>query len=308
MTPEATTPLERAERSLRALSLGDAFGEQFFFNADGYVFADTDVLEMARTRTIPGPVPRSFTDDTVMTISVVDTLRERGHVDQDRLAELFGRRYQMDWRRGYGGTAHEILRKIADGEGWRSVSRGAFDGGGSMGNGGAMRAAPIGAYFFDDLDRAVEEARRSAEVTHAHAEGQAGAVAVAVAAAMVARGGATAADLFESVLDRTPSGEVWAGCEKATRLPLSYDVRTAVSALGNGRRVTAPDTVPFTLWCAARHLDDFEEAMWQTVAGLGDRDTTCAIVAGILGCDATLELPSGWDDATEPLSAMTLAT
>jgi hypothetical protein len=52
-----------------------------------------------------------------------------------------------------------------------------------MGNGGAMRAAPVGAFFADDLAALVEHADRSAAVTHAHAEGRAGAVAVAAAAA-----------------------------------------------------------------------------------------------------------------------------
>ena len=305
MITKSPTRLARAARSLRALSLGDAFGERFFFTEEGAPITEAHVHAQALTGAAPRG-PRRFTDDTVMAISIVDVLEEVGGVDQDRLAALFGRRYALDPRRGYGGTAHEILRSIAEGADWRQVSAAAFGGGGSMGNGGAMRAAPVGAYFCDDLDAAVEAARRSAEVTHAHPEGQAGAIAVAVAAAVVARGAPTPEALFEAVLARTPGGEVWAGCEKAVRLPLTYDVRTAVAALGNGRRVTAPDTVPFTLWCAARHLGDLERAMWQTVSGLGDRDTTCAIVAGILGADPAVELPAGWDEATEPLSAVAL--
>jgi ADP-ribosylglycohydrolase len=151
-----------------------------------------------------------------------------------------------------------------------------------MGNGGAMRSAPVGAYFFDDLDRVVAEARKSAEVTHSHPEGQAGAVAVALAAAYVATGRRHPAELFEAVLGRTPNGETRAGLVRAAELPFGTEVRVAVEALGNGTQVLAQDTVPFSLWCAARHLGDFAEALWTTVAGLGDRDTTCAIVGGIL--------------------------
>jgi ADP-ribosylglycohydrolase len=66
--------------------------------------------------------------------------------------------------------------------------------------------------------------------------------------------------------------------------------------------VTSPDTVPFTLWCADRHLDNFEEAMWTTVAGLGDRDTTCAIVGGIVALAAgPSSIPLDWLAAREPL-------
>ena len=71
-------------------------------------------------------------------------------------------------------------------------------------------------------------------------------------------------------------------------------------SLGNGSRVTAPDTVPFALWCAARHADDFEEAMWTTVAGLGDRDTTCAIAGGIVAAGGA-SIPAQWLEAREPL-------
>ena len=56
----------------------------------------------------------------------------------------------------------------------------------------------------------------------------------------------------------------------------------AVKALVNGTGVTAPDTVPLCLWIAAHAADGFEQALWRTVGALGDRDTTCAIVGGIL--------------------------
>jgi ADP-ribosylglycohydrolase len=67
-------------------------------------------------------------------------------------------------------------------------------------------------------------------------------------------------------------------------------------------KVSAQDTVPFCLWCAAKHLDNYEEALWATVSGLGDRDTTCAIVGGIVACYTGAEgIPSNWLAAREPL-------
>jgi ADP-ribosylglycohydrolase len=290
--------LSRARTSLRGLSVGDAFGERFFTNP-------RTVEELIRQRALPAP-PWSFTDDTVMAISVVDVLAERGSVDRDFLAELFGARYQLDPARGYGPAAHHILRRIAQGEPWREVSSSVFGGDGSMGNGGAMRSAPIGAYFADDLSRAADAARRSAEVTHAHPEGQAGAIAVVIAAAWVAGGGERAANLFEVVLAHTPHGETQAGIAKAAALSPDVDMGAAVAALGNGSNVVSQDTVPFALWCAARHLGSFEEAMWATVSGLGDRDTTCAIVGGILALHRSAEIPQQWLKARESLDRMSL--
>jgi ADP-ribosylglycohydrolase len=58
----------------------------------------------------------------------------------------------------------------------------------------------------------------------------------------------------------------------------------------------------YTLWCAAHHLGNFEEAMWTTVSGLGDRDTTCAIVGGIVACSVgAAGIPPEWIAAREPL-------
>lgn len=239
-----------------------------------------------------------------MALSIVDVLSEGRGVDQNRLADFFGARYRLDPGRGYGPGAHRILERIAAGEAWLEVSSSAFGGGGSMGNGGAMRSAPIGAYFFDDLSTVVSEARRSAEVTHYHPEGQAGAIAVAIAAAMVCAGCASPTALLAAVLEHTPDGETRAGLEQAARLPLDYDVRSAVAALGNGSRIISQDTVPFALWCVARHLGNYEEAMWNTVSGLGDRDTTCAIVGGIVALDPSATIPPAWLAARESLDRL----
>ena len=44
--------------------------------------------------------------------------------------------------------------------------------------------------------------------------------------------------------------------------------------------------------------------MWATVSGLGDRDTTCAIVGGIIAMHPRCEIPKEWSEAREPLEAM----
>jgi ADP-ribosylglycohydrolase len=147
----------------------------------------------------------------------------------------------------------------------------------------------------------VEEARASAQPTHAHPDGQAGAIAVAVAAALVARG-ARGTELLDEVLGRTPEGLTRDRMGKAIRLPLSSDVRKAAEQIGNGSEVCSHDTVPFALWCAARHLDNFEEALWTTVSALGDRDTTCAIVGGVVAMSVGLQgIPDSFMAAREPL-------
>lgn len=288
---------ERARLSLDGLSVGDAFGEHFFVPNAEFLVGERRI-----------PFPRwKYTDDTAMALGIIEVLEEFGRIRQDDLARVFARRYRQESWRGYGATAKEILAKIHGGVGWRKESAAAFGGEGSMGNGAAMRVAPLGAYFADDPDRVAQEAQLSAEVTHNHPEGQAGAVAVALAAAAAWRIGAglqkpTPGCLIEAALEYLPPGETQNGLVEAANLPVATPPFEAARLLGSGQRVTAPDTVPFTLWCASRHLDNFSEAMWTTVAGLGDRDTTCAIVGGIVALSAGREsIPKDWLRAREPL-------
>lgn len=171
-----------------------------------------------------------------------------------------------------------------------------------MGNGAAMRAAPVGAYFAaEGWERVVDEAAASAEITHSHREGIAGAVAVAVAAAWSTT--SPTGPLFERVLDLTPPGETRSRIERAASLPPETDPAAAGRVLGNGSTALAQDTVAFCLWCAARHLDSFEEALWATVSALGDCDTTCAIVGGIVACSVGLNgIPLDWRERREALA------
>ena len=170
-----------------------------------------------------------------------------------------------------------------------------------------MRVAPLGAYFADDYARAADEAARSAEVTHAHPEGIAGAIAVAVAAARAARGRedgltSTPETFLDDVLAHVPASAVRDGIEQARGIAPETAAEHVAIALGNGSFVSAQDTVPYTLWCAAHSLGSYEEALWTTVRGLGDRDTTCAIVGGIVACAMGMEaIPQEWRESREAL-------
>lgn len=292
--------LARARLALQGLSVGDAFGETFFVNP-------ALVERLIAERALRDRRPWQWTDDTAMAIAITEVLAEHGTIERDALARAFAQRYRQEPDRGYGGTAHGILTAIAEGGSWRDAASGAFGGEGSMGNGGAMRVAPVGAYFAGDLVRVVEEARRSAEPTHAHPDGQAGAIAIAVATAVATEIGAGRRErspgaIFDEVLAHTPAGATRDGIETVARIPLDADVRTVAARVGCGRSVVSFDTVPLSLWCAARHLDSYQEGLWTTVSALGDRDTTCAIVGGILVMALGAEsIPPEWLAAREPL-------
>lgn len=285
--------------SLYGLAHGDAFGDRWFF-------APREEREGAIAHRItPEDVPWYWTDDTAQALVLFGHLAANGgSVGQDALATGLAGAYAADPYRKYGPSMHDVLRRVGDGEPWTDVVAGQFGGQGSYGNGAAMRVAPLGAWLAADLEGVSEAAAAQAAVSHHHPEAGAGAIAVALAAAFAARsrGGPAPRDLPARVADRLPGGDVRSGLRAAARLPEGTPARHAAEVLGSGYKVSAQDTVPFALWCAARHLDDLEGGLWETVAGLGDMDTTCAIAGGVIAARTGIdELPPAWRAALEPL-------
>lgn len=287
--------LNAAQIAVEGLSVGDAAGR--------HLRIDDPEAEASAWR---------YSDDTEMALAIVEVLTAHRSIEQDALATAFARRFQRDPERGYGAVAYWLLYQVTAGKDWRAVSAEVFRGQGSMGNGAAMRAAPLGAYFAEDVPTVVTQARLSAQVTHAHADGQAGAVAVAVAAACAHThrlSGTNPEDrarhLFEEVLRHTPEGATRDGLERAASL-IGADAGEAATALGDGTAVCSYDTVPLSLWCAAHHLDDYQGALRTALSACtrpsADRDTVCAIVGSIVVMSAGLEsVPLAWRAAREPL-------
>ena len=124
------------------------------------------VFEWNALKSIRFPLlnPRCFfTDDTVMTIAVADALLH--HLDYVTAFHYWGRKYPDA---GYGGNFGRWLKNREN----RPYN--------SWGNGSAMRVSPVG-WFFNTLESVLQNAGKSAAVTHDHPEGIKGAQAVAAA-------------------------------------------------------------------------------------------------------------------------------
>jgi ADP-ribosylglycohydrolase len=297
MTTTTDTRLTLALRSLDGLSCGDAFAT-----------ARGDL-------TLP---VWPTTDDTEMACAIVEVLARHGTVNQDALARRFAERYAADPSRGYGPNAIAVLRDIGRGVPWKRASRrpvvgqaslwqrlkyavGFADGPGSCGNGAAMRASVVGAWFGDrGLLEVAGQARKSAEVTHAHPDGIDGAIAVAVAAASMQEVGDPHQSL-DDALGRVEPGPVRDGLNAARVLPAGITPAAAADILGRGEPITATATVPFALWCAARFAPDYEAAVRAAQSVGGDSDTLCAIVGGVVACHPGAVIPPAWLTKREPL-------
>lgn len=294
---EINQRIKLAKKSLKGVSVGDAFGESFFGKTE-------EMLNHIRQRTIPDTT-WEFTDDTVMAIAVFEQLEKHQGINQDELAQLFSENHNKDLNRGYGATARRILREIGEGGDWKEISNAVFEGMGSMGNGASMRVSPIGAFYFDDLEKVKDLAAKSAEITHANPEGITGAIAVAVATAIATKLNIEKTEIspnefIEKVVNELPDTDTKSKINKSIAVPYHYNIETVKTILGNGSKIMAKDTVPFSIWCAAHNLHNFEEALWKAVSILGDRDTICAIMGGITMMSTVEEkIPADWLSSVE---------
>jgi ADP-ribosylglycohydrolase len=101
------------------------------------------------------------TDDTVLTAAVADCILHGK--EYAATFKEYGRRYPYA---GYGAMFHRWLG---------SGNLAPYN---SFGNGSAMRVSPVG-FAFSNLDIVLQEARKSAAVTHNHPEGIKGAQVIA---------------------------------------------------------------------------------------------------------------------------------
>ena len=187
-----------------------------------------------------------FTDDTVMTVATADSI-------------LTGKGYAAaykEWGRlfphaGYGGMFRQWLR---------SDSSEPYN---SFGNGSAMRVSPVG-FAFDSLDKVLEEAKKSAEVTHNHPEGIKGAQAVAAAIylARTGKGKKEIKDYIETTFD--------------------YDLSATLAEIRPGYRFdpTCQGSVPQAV-IAFLESYDYEDAVRKAISLGGDTGTQACITGGI---------------------------
>ncbi|MBF0357094.1 MAG: ADP-ribosylglycohydrolase family protein [Magnetococcales bacterium] len=188
----------------------------------------------------------TFTDDTVLAIAVADALLNGGSYAQT--LRSYGRTYP---KAGYG---QRFIRWL------KSDDAGPYN---SFGNGSAMRVGPVG-WFCNSLEEVMEEAKKSAEVTHNHPEGIKGAQAVAVAV-FLAREGKSRKKIrtnIEQLFDYNLSSSL-----KSIRRNYRFDV-------------TCRGSVPEAI-IAFLESSSFEDALRNAVSLGGDSDTQAAI-AGVI--------------------------
>jgi poly(ADP-ribose) glycohydrolase ARH3 len=257
---------------LLGLAVGDALGAPYEGLPSDVIFrmgpADALVAD-------PPDETLYYTDDTQMALGVAEVLVAYGEIRPEALGVAFAANYQPE--RGYGAGARRILEAIRDGGDARALAEGLFPGG-SLGNGAAMRVAPVGLLFRDDLDRAAEQARLSALPTHVHPLGIDGARLLALAVALATRGGPFDRRAFlRELAARAETEEFRWQLETAARLRACDPVGTFGNSLEAHRSVVT--AIALFAVCP----DDYARAVARAIGQGNDTDTLAAMAGALVG-------------------------
>jgi poly(ADP-ribose) glycohydrolase ARH3 len=277
-------PLDRFAGCLLGLALGDALGAPYEgLNADNLYWGFGTAGDLVAD---PGEDTLCYTDDTEMMIGVAEALLECGRVEEGPLCRAFIVNYHPE--RGYGQGAQRVLEAMATGGDWRTLTQTLFPGG-SFGNGAAMRVAPVGVLFCDDLDLVMEQARLSALPTHLHPLGIEGAQLLAVAVALAVRASPfDRKEFYRELRRRVQSEEFEWLLSTASRLRPG----DTLSFLGNG--IEAHRSVVTAIACFAASPGAYEPAVSRALGQGNDTDTLAAMAGALSGaCLGKAALPTG---------------
>lgn len=304
---------DRVRGSLVGLAIGDALGHPTEFvgsvRAIRERWGPEGVTRFERSGRHPAG---TFTDDTQMAIAVARALVRAGHTDLDTLMSLMGEEFvawsrSPDNDRAPGGTCLRGCSSLRAGAPWRTA--GVRD---SKGCGAAMRAAPIGIYFHDDVDAMILNAAASSSLTHRHPTGIASSVAAAAPVAFALKERTLEGMLAftrHCVEKVTPALLVEVGCEPkladeiGNREMLAILDRTAECADSEAEDVCSllggawigEQAVATALWCVLRAKGAFVASVLRGANSSGDSDSIACIAGSIAGALVGFEdLPADW--------------
>jgi poly(ADP-ribose) glycohydrolase ARH3 len=268
----SSAPLrDRFQGCLLGLAVGDALGAPYEGLTALDIFHQFGPPDVVASN--PSGDTLYYTDDTEMMVGVAETLAEYGRIDPDALARSFAANYHPE--RGYGKGARRIIETIQAGGDWRATAETIFPGG-SLGNGAAMRVAPVGLVYCDDHDAVWEQARLSARPTHHHPVGIEAAQVLALAVAMAARAESIdRREFLKALLQRAETEEIRWALKTAVRL------RRGDSIAVLGHTLEAHRSVVTAITAFASAPTDFTFAVGRVI-GLGDDTDTLAAMTGAL--------------------------
>ena len=216
-----------------------------------------------------------YTDDTQMAIGVAQTLVACKRIDPAELGRRFADNYVP--QRGYGRGARVVLEAMIEGRDHQHLAANHFPGG-SLGNGAAMRVAPVGLMFRHDHKSLWEQSRLSALLTHVHPLGIEGAQVLSLAVAMASTMTSLNSEEFCTSLAEACNSIEYSG--PLRRVPRVADPKD-LALFGNGIEATSSVTTAIACFSLTPH--SYADTIGNAILLGGDTDTIAAMAGAISG-------------------------
>jgi poly(ADP-ribose) glycohydrolase ARH3 len=262
-----------------------------------------DMLAAGEVEEFTGPAWRvgRYTDDTQMTLCVAEWLAAGEVGAPQQLLARFSDAHER-WRR-YGPGTESILALYREYPAeWRSLATSMFPHG-SYGNGSAMRVAPVGLAYFDDVAKLSDVAVASSRVTHSHPLALQGATLQALAVATAVRQGVASSAVYLEVLraalapfaDLLQDVSRFSGAVDAIEQGLARGAPCAEMAGVLGTGVDVFEAVPMAIYCFLRHAGSLSDVVHQACFIGGDTDTIASMAGAIAGASLGRDaIPTAW--------------
>lgn len=260
---------------LLGCAIGDSLGmpyekklsnDPFLINWDGKTFGSSEHH---------GLQSGQFTDDTQFSLCVAQSLIDNNGFDPDKLSKKYVDLFTTKTIRGYGRTTKAAIDNLLSGKHWSESGIAE-----SEGNGTAMRSAPFGVYYRNDISTLVKVCKIDNGITHASDEAEAGSIAIAIAAACAANNDLES--LLERICEHLPDSKVKNTIFSLGALINADEITPQQALRVLGTKANVKETVPSALYCFLK-FDDYHTAIEAAIRAGGDTDTTAAIVGALFG-------------------------
>jgi ADP-ribosylglycohydrolase len=284
---------------IRGLFLGTAIGDGLGMPVETF---DRDRIhrEYGTLKTYVSPaghkwftneLPGTTTDDTQLFLAIARAIAETGRLDLDAIAGHHIREY-METTKGWGTSTRDSVANLHRGVDWRESAVGP-----GVGNGVAMKIAPVGAYLAIKTVKyreAVNDIANIAMMTHktslAVSSGIAHAMAVCYvltdennlfSASHFIRAVVTGSRMGQSFLEETITQDNLTDRLGLLRDAMTWDEDKLIAQFGGGACYVY-HSLPFSYAYFLKGPNDIE-TLYEVASAGGDTDSNASMVGGLLG-------------------------
>ncbi len=234
-----------------------------------------------------------YTDDSQLARELLVSLTDCKRFDPDNYASRIADIFAGNRIVGGGFACYEAAERLISGIGWKESGCAPP----SAGNGTAMRAAPIGMFYYDRTEKMVEAAHLQGYITHKDPRCSAGSIAIAGAVSIVLNNENIIIGHFTNQLSQwmrpydAEFAEWIPKLEPIIELPPAHALKI-ISRFGVSETFieTWPGISPFvigsvlwSLYSFLKYPDDYWKAISTAIRIGGDVDSTGAMTGAISG-------------------------